>query len=663
MDEPRLNIALIGNPNCGKTTLFNRLTGLRQKTSNLPGTTVDQKRGIWKTQQHTYYLNDLPGIYSLYTHSEEEIMVVESLLGIENFQKPDILIYVMDASNLRRNLLLFSQVSELGIPAIAVLTMNDTAKRRGLAIDMAKLEGELGIKTCNVNPKTGEGYSALELNITEASISQTFPFQNHIEARLVDFFNHKEIKGLAAETLLRYKRIETVVQTSTTKALGLAKNLTHKLDKIFTHKLWGFLAFAAIMLTIFQGVFTLADYPMTWIENGFAILAQTLKVAMPNVFLSHLLIDGILPGLAGVLVFIPQIAILFFFISILEDSGYMVRASFITDNLMRKLGLNGRSVIPLIGGFACAIPSILATRSIKNRHERIATMFVIPLMSCSARLPVYVLLVAIAVPTNSHWGPFGLQSVVMTSAYFLGIILAAIISKAMYWFRKKEIEGEFILEMPAFQMPRMENVLKTVWYKSASFVQTAGKIILFISIVLWFLSSYGPGDSIESAKRQVTLALSKTTNITQEEKTAEIAKATLEASYAGQMGKFIEPAIEPLGYDWKTGIALISSFVAREVFVGTMNTLFPNNSGKDIKGIRSKMQSMKNPKTGKPLYGAAYALSLIVFYAFALQCVSTLAVMRRETGGWKWPILQFTLFGTIAYIASFITFNLANLFL
>lgn len=641
--------------------MFNRLTGLRQKTSNLPGTTVDHKSGTWKIGGASSNLIDLPGIYSLYTHSDEEKVVVKRLLGM-GVKRPDILVFVMDASNLRRNLLLYSQVSELGIPAVAAMTMVDTAEKRGLQIDEAQLQKELGIPVCAINPRKGIGLDALQKNIERALVSETFPPQSHIPQRLRDFADNKEMRGLAAETLLRYKKIEAVVAAVVQKKPGNTLNLTRRLDRLFTHRLWGFLIFAMVMLTIFQGVFTLADYPMSWIERGFALLSENLKLQLPNGFLTRMLVDGLIPGLAGVVVFLPQIAILFFFISLLEDSGYMVRASFITDNLMRRLGLNGRSVIPLIGGFACAIPSIMATRSIKNKSERITTMFVIPLMSCSARLPVYVLLVSLAIPAGKHIGPIGVQSLVMTLAYFAGIIMAIIISKIMYLLRKKDSNSEFIMELPPYQLPRLENVWKTVWYKSRSFLTEAGKIIVLIAMIIWFLSSHGPGNSMENAEKHA-LTKASAQKLNKEDSELSISAARLEASYAGRMGKWIEPAIAPLGYDWKTGIALISSFAAREVFVGTMNTLFQSGSKGDLRSIREKMQASRDPQTGEPLYGAAYAFSLIIFYAFALQCMSTMAVMKRETSSWKWPALQFFLFGTIAYIAAFVIHKISLFFL
>lgn len=653
-------MALVGNPNCGKSTLFNRLTGLRQKTSNLPGTTVDRKQGTWITADSRVTLNDLPGIYSLYSESDDEKVVVRTLLGLEGELIPDKLLFVIDASNLRRNLLLFSQVAELGIPCAGVLTMNDTARAHGLEIDLDGLSEKLGIPLCAVNPRTGEGIAHAEKIIGEARVPVFTVHPDNSTAKLRDFYQHGAAKGIAAETLSRYAAIEQVVRTTVQRKPGLVETLSRRLDKLFTHRIFGFVFFFLIMLTLFQGVFTLAEYPMQWIEQGFAYLSARTAEHLPAGWFNNLLAQGLIPGIAGVITFVPQIAILFFFIALLEDSGYMVRASFITDRIMRRIGLNGRSVIPLLGGFACAIPSIMATRTIKHRGERLATMFVIPLMSCSARLPVYSLLVGLAIPAASASGPFSTRSLVLTGAYFAGIAAAALIS---LFFRKNNRESgqsEFILEMPAYQLPRMQNVLLQMWQKAGSFITSAGKIIVIISIVLWWLSSYGPGDAMDRAAAETMRTTSKISGLPPEQREYELSAARLEASYAGHMGKFIEPAIEPLGYDWKTGIALITSFAAREVFVGTMGTLF-RSSGDDPAGIRETMQRAKNPETGEPLYGTAYALSLMVFYAFALQCMSTMAVMKRETGGWKWPLIQFLAFFALAWLSAFAVFNLCQM--
>ncbi len=659
MPKPELHIALLGNPNCGKSTLFNRLTGLRQKTSNLPGTTVDKKTGSLTLDGQTCTLEDLPGIYSLYSKAADEKVVIKSLLGIDNQQRPDLVFFLFDASNIRRNLLLFSQFAELGIPCAGIITMNDTANRRKIKVDSARLSQELGIPLATTNPRTGEGLSLLQDLHQKAVVPNFTIFPENAGKKLFDFYNSGSLKQISTETLHRYSKIDKVVQKCVVRDLGLGKSITSKLDKLFTHKIWGLFFFAFIMLTLFQGVFTLAEYPMTWLENGFIYLADQLNQVLPDGQMNSLITEGLVPGIGGVITFVPQIAILFFFIGLLEDSGYMVRASFISDKLMRRIGLNGRSVIPLLGGFACAIPSIMATRTIRSYRERIITMFIIPLMSCSARLPVYSLLVTLAIPADQGLGPFDLRSLVMTGAYFAGILVAIPVALLLNALSKDKNQSEFILEMPAYQWPRFQNVGLQMWQKSASFVTSAGKIIVIISLGLWWLSSHGPGNAMEMAETAVYRTTSNQPKglYTEDDKKIDLAEARLEASYAGHLGKFIEPAIQPLGYDWKTGIALITSFAAREVFVGTMSTLFRSPDG-DEAGIRATMLKAKDAETGKPLYGTAYAISLMAFYAFALQCMSTLAVMRRETNGWKWPLIQFSLYLVIAWLSSFLLYQI-----
>ena len=654
------NIALIGNPNCGKSTLFNLLTGLRQKISNLPGTTVEKKQGKWQADSITHTLLDLPGIYSLYSESDDEKVVVKSLLGLGKSQVPEKILFVLDASNLRRNLLLFSQVAELKIPMAVLLTMNDTAVKKNLNINADKLESMLGVPIVKINPRKGKGIEDIHAALSNAKVSALQLVSNTAD-RLNDFVLGGKKEGIAAETLSRYAHIEKIVGQCVLSQSASSKSWRATMDLWLTHRFFGYLIFAFIMLTIFQGVFTLAEYPMTWIEQGFTMLGEWTSTSLPTGAFSSLISQGLIPGIAGVVVFVPQIAILFLFIGLLEDSGYMTRASFITDRTMRRIGLNGRSVIPLISGFACAIPSIMATRSIKHKGERLATMFVIPLMSCSARLPVYTLLISLAIPEAAGIGPFSLRSVIMTLAYFAGIIAAVGIS--LFFKKRNEISetSEFILEMPTYQIPRMQTVLLQMSQKSMSFITSAGKVIVVISMILWWLSSYGPGNAIEIAESEVY----RTTNnlsdglYTDEDRKTDLAEARLEASYAGHLGKLIEPAIQPLGYDWKTGIAIISSFAAREVFVGTMATLFRGRED-NPETIRDVMKQKMNPKTGKPLYGLPYALSLMIFYAYALQCMSTIAVMKRETGGWKWPLIQFSAFLTLAWLSAWVVFNLTS---
>ena len=648
------SFALVGNPNCGKSTLFNRLTGLTQKTSNLPGTTGEAMQGEIKIGQDTIHLWDLPGIYSLYTKSEDEGLVVKHLIRTDN-DKPEAIIFVMDASNLRRNLLLFSQVAELQIPCACVLTMTDTAVRRGIDIDLLALQAALGVPCIAFNPRKEKNIGCVVSLFSATAKPNIIGAPTQLPQRLQEYQQGAKIQGLSEETLRRYISIEEVIKKCTTKRPVGLKSLTLKIDRLTTHKWGGYFIFAAIMMVLFQGVFSLAKLPMDLIEMAFQTISSTIKSILPDGLVSNFIVQGLIGGMEGVVVFVPQIFILFFLIGLLEDSGYMVRASFITDRIMRKLGLNGRSIIPLVGGFACAIPSIMATRSIKSKRERLATMIVVPLMSCSARLPVYVLLVSVAIPFAQFWGPFHAQTFVITSAYMAGIVVAVILAFIFRLFQGKQSSSEFILELPAYQIPRIQTVLHQAWLKCLSFLSEAGKVIIVISMILWFLSNFGPSEAMKTAKTEAYILSQLDPSHSEDIKTT----LRLEASYAGHLGKWIEPAIEPLGYDWKTGIALITSFAAREVFVGTMATLF-QSSEDNTQGIIEKMQAVKNPKTGKPLYGLPYALSLIVFYAFALQCMSTMAVMKRETGSWTWPIALFLIYGVIAYIGAYVVYHIAN---
>ena len=648
------SFALVGNPNCGKSTLFNRLTGLTQKTSNLPGTTVEAMQGEIKIGQETIHLWDLPGIYSLYTKSEDEGLVVKHLIRTDN-DKPEAIIFVMDASNLRRNLLLFSQVAELQIPCACVLTMTDTAVRRGIDIDLLALQAALGVPCIAFNPRKEKNIGCVISLFSATAKPNIIGAPTQLPQRLQEYQQGAKIQGLSEETLRRYISIEEVIKKCTTKRPVGLKSLTLKIDRLTTHKWGGYFIFAAIMMVLFQGVFSLAKLPMDVIEMAFQTISSTIKSILPDGLVSNFIVQGLIGGMEGVVVFVPQIFILFFLIGLLEDSGYMVRASFITDRIMRKLGLNGRSIIPLVGGFACAIPSIMATRSIKSKRERLATMIVVPLMSCSARLPVYVLLVSVAIPFAQFWGPFHAQTFVITSAYMAGIVVAVILAFIFRLFQGKQSSSEFILELPAYQIPRIQTVLHQAWLKCLSFLSEAGKVIIVISMILWFLSNFGPSEAMKTAETEAHILSQLDPSHGEDIKTT----LRLEASYAGHLGKWIEPAIEPLGYDWKTGIALITSFAAREVFVGTMATLF-QSSEDNTQGIIEKMQAVKNPKTGKPLYGLPYALSLIVFYAFALQCMSTMAVMKRETGSWTWPIALFLIYGVIAYIGAYVVYHIAN---
>lgn len=651
-----MKIGLIGNPNCGKSTLFNRLTGLRQKTSNLPGTTVEASKGIIKTGKESVELIDLPGIYSLFTQAEDEKLVVSHLLGINN-PKPDGIIFVLDASNLRRNLLLVSQVLELGIPAACVLTMSDTAKRRSITIDASILSQILGIQVIEFNPRKDKNESLVIALLNQLNVGHKICSNEGFEDRLNLFFEGQKVRGLSEETLSRYATIEKIIKQVVVGKNKILQTNTLKIDTIVTHPIMGWIVFLLIIMSLFQGVFTLASIPMDLIEFSSGWFRQQFESILPNGLWSDFISNGLLSGIQGVIVFVPQIFILFFLIGLLEDSGYMVRASFLTDKIMRKIGLNGRSIIPLVGGFACAIPSIMATRSIKNKSERLLTMLLVPLMSCSARLPVYVLLISLAIPVSTFWGPFHAQTFIMTATYFSGIVVALIFAALMQVFGKKKEISEFVLELPVYQTPSLKTVSIQAWNKCKAFLSEAGKIIVIISIILWALSSFGPKEAMRNAQIQ-SKELAVKNNI---DSAQALASLKLEASYAGHIGKIIEPVIKPLGYDWKTGIALISSFAAREVFVGTMSTLFQSNSDSDdVSNIREKMQTAINPNTGKPLYGLPYAISLLLFYAFALQCISTMAVIKKETGSWKWPISLFIIYGSVAYLSAFLAYNLLS---
>jgi ferrous iron transport protein B len=533
--------------------------------------------------------------------------------------------------------------------------MTDTAVRRGIDIDLLALQAALGVPCIAFNPRKEKNISSVLSLFSTTAKPNIIGAPTQLPQRLQEYQQGTKIPGLSEETLRRYISIEEVIKKCTTKRPVGLKSLTLKIDRWTTHKWAGYLIFAGIMMVLFQGVFSLAKLPMEAITVVFQTISSTIKSILPDGLVSNFIVQGLIGGMEGVVVFVPQIFILFFLIGLLEDSGYMVRASFITDRIMRKLGLNGRSIIPLVGGFACAIPSIMATRSIKSKRERLATMIVVPLMSCSARLPVYVLLVSVAIPFAQFWGPFHAQTFVITSAYMAGIVVAVILAFIFRLFQGKQSSSEFILELPAYQVPRIQTVLHQAWLKCLSFLSEAGKVIIVISMILWFLSNFGPSKAMKTAETEAHILSQLDPSHSEDIKTT----LRLEASYAGHLGKWIEPAIEPLGYDWKTGIALITSFAAREVFVGTMATLF-QSSEDNTQGIIEKMQAVKNPKTGKPLYGLPYALSLIVFYAFALQCMSTMAVMKRETGSWTWPIALFLIYGVIAYIGAYMVYHIAN---
>ncbi|HWB93532.1 MAG TPA: ferrous iron transport protein B [Puia sp.] len=704
MRKNNLHIALVGNPNSGKSSLFNALTGLNQKVGNFPGVTVDKKTGTCTLSAGlAVNIVDLPGTYSLYPKRADEWVTYKVLLNQDQAVRADMVILLVDASNLKRNLLFCSQIIDLKIPVVVALTMMDLAAQKGIEIDVDGLERELGIPVVAVNPRKNKGIPQLkkivelrarQLNLapprafignpamaTDAihDVRKLFPEisdytaihylinhehfdlpedrQTQIEAiEAAHNFNHTRIQ--ADEILQRYGRIKQIMQHTVSEPDPLEKTLfTERLDKLFLDRTWGYIILLGVLFLLFQSVFWIAQYPMDAIDWSFSRLGGWLGHLLPDVWWSDLLVNGLLAGLSGILVFVPQIMILFGLITILEDTGYMARISFLTDKLMRKVGLNGKSVMPMISGFACAVPAIMSARNIENRKERLLTILITPLMSCSARLPVYTMLIALVIPRKDVLGIFSLQGLVMMGLYMLGLVMAMIVSYVAKWFIKLKEKSFFILELPIYRAPRWNNVVVTMINKAKIFVVDAGKVIMVISLILWALSSFGPAKRSEVAARYDREIQSHPVQASALEK--EKQASLLENSYAGVLGKVVEPVIRPLGYDWKIGIAVITSFAAREVFVGTMATLYSVEGGKDAdqQTLRQRMQSAKR-EDGSPVYTLATGVSLMIFYVLAMQCMSTLAVVRRETRSWKWPAIQLVYMTSLAYVMSLIFFQL-----
>lgn len=702
-----LNIALVGNPNSGKSSLFNALTGLNQKVGNFPGVTVDKKTGATELSPgHSVRIIDLPGTYSLYPKRTDEWVTYKVLLGQDPGIHPDMVVLLVDASNLKRNLLFCSQIIDLKIPVVVALTMMDLAASKGIDIDVEGLERELGIPVVSVNPRKNKGipqlkkiielrarqlrqapprdfiagnalavgairdvkalfngkeisdYTAIHYLINHEHFDFNREFQDKIEhIESVHAFNHTRIQ--ADEIMQRYSRIKNIMQHTVSEPDPLQKTLfTEKLDKLFLDRTWGYIILLGVLFLLFQSVFWIAQYPMDAIDWSFSRLGAGLSHLLPEAWWSNLLVNGLLAGLSGILVFVPQIMILFGLITILEDTGYMARISFLTDKLMRKVGLNGKSVMPMISGFACAVPAIMSTRNIENKKERLLTILVTPLMSCSARLPVYTMLIAVAVPNQRVLGIFNLQGLVMMGLYILGLVMAMIVSYVAKAFIKLKEKSFFILELPIYRAPRWNNVVVTMINKAKIFVVDAGKVIIVISLILWALSTFGPGGKRQAIEQTYAAQVRQ-----HPDKAGELDKNRqadlLESSYAGILGKVVEPIIHPLGYDWKIGIALITSFAAREVFVGTMATLYSVEGGKDAdpQTLQQRLRSARR-QDGTPVYTLATSLSLMVFYVLAMQCMSTLAVVRRETRSWKWPAIQLIYMTGLAYVVSFIVYQL-----
>lgn len=629
-------VTLVGNPNCGKTSLFNALTGLNQKVGNFPGVTVEKKTGKFNLHSGTMvYITDLPGTYSLNPCSEDE---KEAVNYIKSTSSKDIILVIADATQLKRSLLLCSQIIDLQKPVVLVLNMMDIIQKNNIHINIEGLSESLKIPVIPINARIGKGIE----NIKKVLENVSYTHKPFLDTEQAELFSNERIE-----------KINSLVSKNVVSANQLRETIfTQKLDKILTHSIGGYLSFLCIMFLIFQAVFSFAQYPMEWIESGFIYLSNILNETIPNGAAKDLLLNGLLAGLSGVFVFIPQIAILFALIAILEDTGYMARISFIMDKLLRPFGLNGRSVVPLLSGTACAVPSIMSARTIGNLKDRLITIFVIPLVSCSARIPVYTLLISLCIPADSKVGIFNLQGVVMMGLYLLGFIAALLTSLLLKYIIKQKIKSYFIMEMPIYRPPRWSSVVMEMLNKVKIFVWEAGRIIVAISIVLWVLSSYAPPGKFKEIEEK-----HKNHNVSDNEINNLIASEKLEASYAGILGKSIEPLIKPLGFNWKIGIALVTSFAAREVFVGTMATLYSIGDAEKTTSIKNKMKLAKNNITGKEEYTLATCMSLLIFYAFAMQCMATLAVVKRETNSWKWPILQVIYMGLLAWFSAFLTYQ------
>ena len=697
----QIKVALIGNPNTGKTSIFNSLTGLNQKIANYPGVTVDKKEGICKLDRGVKaHIYDLPGTYSLNASSMDENIVVELLLNKNNKDYPDLAIIVSDVENLKRNLVLFTQVKDLKIPTILAVNMSDRMKYKGIELDIPILEKSLDTKIILTTNRSSDwidklkniisNYSELSstnfmnLDIIDSNyfqnLQKTFPNQElyklwvvicqdanftNIDKKFLESKNFEtktlsELKRLQQkETIKRYQLINNILRTGQkidqSKAIGFGASL----DKLLTHKVFGYFIFFLILLGIFQVIYEWATVPMDFIDASFAQMAEWVKINLPNGAMTNLLADGIITGIGGIVIFIPQIAFLFMFISILEESGYMSRVVFLMDKIMQKFGLSGKSVVPLISGVACAIPAIMATRNIESWKERLITILVTPFMTCAARLPVYLIIVALVIPDEKIFG-FNYQAIALMSLYIIGFLAAvgsAYILNSVLNIRSRSV---LVMEMPNYKIPLIKDVLYTIVEKTKTFIVEAGKIILAISVILWFLATNGIGDRFDNPQDYVTQDIEL---ISENDLQSEIASIKLENSFIGNIGKTIEPIFKPLGYDWKIGIGLITSFAAREVFVGTLAVIYNVESYNDSEEKRLELKKIMLRETdanGNKIFTLASGISLLLFYAFAMQCMSTLAIVKTETNSWKWPALQFIIMTLIAYIVSLIAYQILS---
>jgi ferrous iron transport protein B len=697
MSIQNITVALIGNPNTGKTSVFNQLTGLKQQVGNYPGITVEKKLGFCKlTNTIKANILDLPGTYSLNASSIDENVVIELLLNKNDKLFPDIAVVITDVENLKRNLLLFTQIKDLEIPTILVINMADRMKSKGISLNITHLEEQLKTKIVLVSTRKGYGIDELKNQIVDYKSLSTEPclnassideeyfnklrkaFPNQLLYKLwlvitqdVNFLNlerneirnsftksHSDLKRLQQkETIKRYQFINDTLKIGLTIDSTNATDLRSKLDKVLTHKIFGYAIFFAILLLIFQSIFDWSSVPMDFIDATFADLANYAKTHLSEGEFTNLICEGIIPGIGGIVIFIPQIAFLFMFISVLEESGYMSRVVFLMDKIMRRYGLSGKSVVPLISGTACAIPAIMSARNIENWKERLITILVTPFITCSARLPVYAILIALIIPNKRLFGVLSLQGATLMILYLLGFGMAIFSAYILNKILKVKTKSYFIIEMPNYKLPLFKNVAINVIEKTKSFVFGAGKIILAISIILWYLGSHSSNASFKNAEKIVANKAKAEGKVLEKSELENITSTyKLENSYIGKIGKTIEPAIRPLGYDWKIGIAVVTSFAAREVFVGTLATIYSVGNNNDDSTIKSKMQADVRAD-GTKIFNFATGVSLLLFYAFAMQCASTLAITKKETNTWKWPIIQLVFMSGFAYITALIAYQ------
>ena len=697
MSKNPIKVALIGNPNVGKTSVFNELTGLNQQVGNYPGITVEKKQGVCKLNETTKAkIIDLPGTYSLNASSIDENVVIELLLNKNDEDFPDVAVVVTEVENLKRNLLLFTQIKDLEIPTILVINMADRMKLKGIELDIPVLEKELKTKIALISSRKKIGIDYLKDLILNYNALSTEPclnassidpdyfnnlrraFPNQLLYKLwlvitqdVNFLNldrneikssftksHSDLKKLQQkETIKRYQFINDTLKLGQKIDVSKATDIRAKIDRVLTHKIFGYVIFFGILMLIFQFLFDWSSIPMDFIDETFANLSSLAKQHLPAGEFTNLISEGLIPGIGGIVIFIPQIAFLFLFISVLEESGYMSRVVFLMDKIMRKFGLSGKSIVPLISGTACAIPAIMSARNIENWKERLITILVTPFTTCSARLPVYAILISLIIPEKRIFGFLSLQGLTLMALYLIGFGMAVFSAFLLNKYLKLSCKSYFVVEMPSYKIPMFKNVGINVLEKTKAFVTGAGKIILALSVILWYLGSHGLSDDFNNAEKIITQQNQNTT-ISTEEFEDQVNSFKLENSYIGYMGKAIEPAIRPLGYDWKIGVAVVSSFAAREVFVGTLATIYSVGShSEEETTIKNRMAAEVHPETGKKVFNFATGISLLLFYAFAMQCISTLAIVKKETNSWKWPIIQLVFMSGFAYITSLIAYQ------